>query len=269
MSANPAQVQYTFSTAELWLLLAQFKPRLALGLTDPYASLPRETAEALARRTAQALRSRGLVQPTAGGPDRLDPVLQALLQTLAHPTHSLVVQFQSPAVPNQRSFLHLAGAEVLEHAPLPGDQQRLTRLPGRAALTAHLAEVLRQGSPARGQGAPFEITGAILTQARFACAAQRCDDGASTLRRANLPEETVARLLDALTNISASASILCLAHPAPDAPGQPAQIGGLALLEGAGELWLIEVSANTEAPVRFIPAAPADIEARFLSLLPA
>ncbi len=117
-------LEYSLSRLELWLLLSKFGPAIVFGLEDPTRGLsPNALAEANAT-VLKGLLTRGIVANTSpdGNFDIKDNGLLAVLETIAHPQHSVLIGLRSEEGKKMSTFHYGDQNQVILIEALTEDQ---------------------------------------------------------------------------------------------------------------------------------------------------
>jgi len=265
-SNNDKQVSIELLSDELWFLLRQFGPAIALGMKNPHLGWLIEEIQEADRNALRSLVDREIIHIASKNQIELDNALATMLRTCAHPQHTLISQFQDATGANKQRYIHFGNNLIVEHVEFKRGQHRLTAIKDREALLEHLDEVLRPSSTASSHGGKFHMPEQTLFEARALCSQGHARKALNDLKKENLSEEKAASLTKTLTDPVANSAFAMLCNQ-----GQPQiqNVKGFALLEGKNDFWiLMPYDKDSHKMVEFIPASSKLVKQRFLEILP-
>jgi hypothetical protein len=263
---QPPKPHVTLTTAELWLLLSQSGPAFVLGMENPYLGWLADEIEGAHKQAAESLLERGIAQKMTDETLEVDDMLMALVSTMSHPQHSLVLQISSPNGESEQRYIHFSENLIIEHRALPLDQHELFTYPDQQLLINYLINSLHLDPQIEGHGNAFQLPEANLFQAVELVANGKPNEIISLLRDAGLTKSEAAALQKTITNPIANASLAVIANQGdPDTQ----HVRGFGVLQSSTDLWLMCPFDRVGQPqIEFIPINAEGIRQRVEETVP-
>ena len=243
------------SAAEVLVLVGLVGGQVVIGLDDPFRGRPAAEVERRLREAGERLRARGLLSQDADDLLAIDPAVQPLVETLAHPERvfvAIVVVEGATIAPRQTGQRHVYAlrpphAVELQAGP---DGYRLSALDGEAGLAARLIETSGISLQLPASGVPV-----VLPQASLHTAADvaRTDPLAcrAHLEAAGCAPAALDALVDTLVQPRRNVALMV-----GRTDGLPGEALGLGLLDGPAGLWRLRpVEVAGQPGIELAPCA--------------
>jgi hypothetical protein len=236
-----------------------------MGVDDPYLGMMAEEAASAQQSTLDSLLMRGFIRGVLEDKFVLEDQISATARVIHQPNHSLIIHSKENSNCDFHCYIHFGNEWIVHHTPNQ-DQHRLTLVQSIYQLADDLDQALRLGSKAESRGDSFILEEGALFEIRRLCAEGELEKARNRLVAESVPAEVLSPVLHTLREPAATSSFILVVNR-NNVESQ--YVRGFSVIEGAGEMWIMEPYDDDGNPiVTFLAADASKVRERFYSLIP-
>lgn len=236
-------------------------------MTNPQLGWLVEEIEEADRESVNHLVEMGLVKIRKENSLDIDEYLLSMVQTMAHPNHTLVIRYGTPAYKSPERYIYFHENQIVDHIEKEDGIHQITANQDGNELLEILMTGIENSDHKDNSDKSFSISEKVLFAASAEYGKNNPQVGKEILvKESNLDSSLIQQLHDAFSNTQLNRSYVMIKN---QGNRDSRRISGFGLLQGAEHFWMIQPIENKgKTIIQFNPTELEIIKDKILTTLP-